>query len=95
MIIYDIHFLPYNKIELSLIKAYLIILSLSYYQNHMEIRIIVLGDFGVGKTSLLRKLKTNVFDEHIPSSVGFDFFSIRSEKNGRDVIMQFWDTAGQ
>jgi len=43
----------------------------------IEIRIIVLGDYGVGKTSLLRKLKNKVFDEHLPCSVGFDFFSIR------------------
>ena len=61
----------------------------------IEIRIIVLGDFAVGKTSLLRKLKNKVFDEHIHTSVGFDFFSMRKEKNGQDLNIQFWDTAGQ
>ena len=55
----------------------------------------MLGDLGVGKTSLLRKLKTNAFDPHLSPSLTFDYFSITYEKLGEDVIVQFWDTAGQ
>ena len=37
------------------------------------IKIIVIGDSGVGKTSLLTQICTNKFDDKIPITVAVDF----------------------
>jgi len=50
---------------------------------------IIIGDEGVGKTSISLRYTDNVFSEK-PSTIGVDFFS----KTDRNVKIKIWDTAG-
>ncbi len=61
----------------------------------MEIKIIVVGCYGVGKTSILHKLRTGSFAEGLEATLAIDYISRGLEVEGREVKVQFWDTAGQ
>lgn len=61
----------------------------------MELKLIVLGTFAVGKTSILHKFKNNQFMEHSEATIAIDYISQVFEIKDKDCKVQFWDTAGQ
>jgi len=58
-------------------------------------KIVVLGESGVGKTSLLLRYVENKFTIATKSTIGSDFLSKENTVDGRPVNLQIWDTAGQ
>ncbi|XP_066428805.1 ras-related protein Rab-42 [Eleutherodactylus coqui] len=61
-----------------------------------QFRVLLLGDSGVGKTSLLRRYTEEEFIDSTVPTVGVDFCSrIEEPEAGVKVRLQFWDTAGQ
>lgn len=67
----------------------------------MSIKVLLIGDSGVGKSSLLLSFTTGTFDADISSTIGIDFkikkVDVVDPTNGRktQVNLQLWDTAGQ
>lgn len=59
------------------------------------LKIIILGDSGVGKTSLMHQYVNHKFDSRYKATIGADFLTKDVEINGRVVTLQIWDTAGQ
>lgn len=64
------------------------------------IKVLLIGDSGVGKSSLLMSFTTGTFDEGICATIGIDFKVKRvdvldAEGSRKTVHMQLWDTAGQ
>ena len=60
-------------------------------------KLIMVGDKGVGKTSLLERFAKDedfVFSEEVPTTVGVDFRSKIIELDGETTKLQIWDTAG-
>ncbi len=58
-------------------------------------KIIVVGNSGVGKTSLIRRFVSDEFTQNKQVTLGLDFLSKVISIEGTDVIVQIWDTAGQ
>jgi len=59
-------------------------------------KLVVIGDSGVGKTALLRRLVDNRFIPEHMTTIGVDLDVItRETSNGKVVKLQIWDTAGQ
>lgn len=58
-------------------------------------KILIIGDSGVGKTSILNRFSTDTFNESFISTIGVDFKIKKINVNGTDVKLQVWDTAGQ
>ena len=58
-------------------------------------KIIVVGDMGTGKTSLIRKYVEGNFSEFYRITIGVDFASKVLEVNGKKIDVQLWDIAGQ
>uniref|UniRef100_A0A6B2LJQ9 Ras-related protein Rab-7b n=1 Tax=Arcella intermedia TaxID=1963864 RepID=A0A6B2LJQ9_9EUKA len=58
-------------------------------------KLIVLGESGVGKTSLLVRYVDNKFSINTKSTIGADFLSKPIEVEDQPVTLQIWDTAGQ
>jgi len=62
----------------------------------INLKVIVVGDFAVGKTSLCRRYATGMFSEDYKQTLGVDIFTKRVEvKDFGTVILSLWDTAGQ
>ena len=66
-----------------------------YTQYDLSFKVIVLGDAGVGKSSLTNKATKNIFDDKYTATVGFEFFTFNIKINDKIVKLQIWDTCGQ
>jgi len=58
-------------------------------------KIIIVGDSGVGKTSLLNMYVNQRFTQQYRATVGADFMAKEVMIDDRVVTLQVWDTAGQ
>jgi len=61
------------------------------------LKIIVVGDAGVGKTSLIQRFVYNTFNPEVASTVGAEFSAkeLHSQQYRRTLHLQLWDIAGQ
>lgn len=66
------------------------------FDNGVDSKIVVMGNSGVGKTSLLQRYTQNKFDsKNTTSTSGAFFVTKKVHVNGLKVRLQLWDTAGQ
>lgn len=65
------------------------------HRQRALLKIILLGDSGVGKTSLMNQYAYKKFREKHRPSLGADFASKKLQIEDRLVTLQIWDTAGQ
>jgi small GTP-binding protein len=59
------------------------------------IKIVLIGDSGVGKTNLLSRFTRDQFNPESKSTIGVEFATKTVEIDGKNVKAQIWDTAGQ
>lgn len=59
------------------------------------LKVIVLGDSGVGKTSLMNQYVHKKFSQQYKATIGADFVTKELQIDDRIVTLQIWDTAGQ
>lgn len=59
------------------------------------IKVIVLGDSGVGKTCLINRYTSGFYKDSFTATLGVDFKVQAMEKNEIKINLQIWDTAGQ
>ncbi|OAX34828.1 hypothetical protein K503DRAFT_851481 [Rhizopogon vinicolor AM-OR11-026] len=59
------------------------------------LKVIILGDSGVGKTSLMNQFVNSRFNSQYKATIGADFLTKEVTVDNRLVTMQIWDTAGQ
>lgn len=59
------------------------------------LKVIILGDSGVGKTSLMQQYVNKKFSNQYKATIGADFLTKELFLDDRRVLMQIWDTAGQ
>ena len=55
-------------------------------------KIIVIGDSGVGKTSLIKRFTKDKFSPGYLTTIGVEFESKDIQVNGEKVQLQIWDT---
>ncbi|KAJ8609542.1 hypothetical protein CTAYLR_006038 [Chrysophaeum taylorii] len=61
----------------------------------MHVKLLMLGDSGVGKTCLLLRYAYDSFSPLFLTTIGIDFKIKEVELDGLPVKLQIWDTAGQ
>lgn len=60
------------------------------------LKVIILGDSGVGKTSLMQQFVNSKFSHQYKATIGADFLTKEiTIDNNKQVTLQIWDTAGQ
>merc|ERR1711907_196636 len=59
------------------------------------LKVIILGDSGVGKTSLMNQFVNRKFSNAYKATIGADFLTKEVMLEDKLVTMQIWDTAGQ
>ena len=65
------------------------------YSAMREIKLCLLGDSGVGKSSLVLRFVSDRFDSHSTATIGASFMSKTFTVGAETFKYQIWDTAGQ
>jgi internalin A len=60
-----------------------------------DVKLIVLGNGGVGKTQICRRLMGKIFDPTVPSTHGITIERTALGSDDRDPILNIWDFGGQ
>ena len=63
--------------------------------NTLNLKFLLIGSSGVGKTSIVKRLCRNDFDDKMPCTVGIEFMTHTFQIGIHNVKLQIWDTAGQ
>lgn len=63
--------------------------------NKVLLKVVILGDGGVGKTCLISRFVRDKFDACSFHTIGVEFLNKDIEVNGSAYTLQIWDTAGQ
>ncbi|XP_026467898.1 ras-related protein Rab-9A-like [Ctenocephalides felis] len=66
----------------------------SQFKNTL-LKVVILGDGGVGKSCLMNRFVKNHFDEHSFHTIGVEFMNKEIQVDGENYTLQIWDTAGQ
>ena len=64
-------------------------------QVELAIKILIIGDSRVGKTSLLLKYVDKSFPEEHISTIGVEYKEKVESRDGFNIRLQIWDTAGE
>jgi small GTP-binding protein len=67
------------------------------FMRNFVFKILIAGDGGVGKTTLLRRYVNGIFDDSTIHTVGVDFFlkEMKFEDLNAGCTLQLWDLGGQ
>ena len=82
--------LPENLDQVKIIK-----LNDDEKQYDKSIKVILLGDTGVGKSSVINRLKNNTFNYRQQPTLTLEHYNLIIKINTFILRMQVWDTAGQ
>ena len=64
-----------------------------FYDEILE-KVLLIGNSGVGKTSILLKLVMNKFFPKIKETNGVDIFEKKYEKENIHIVLELWDISG-
>mmetsp|Transcript_38173 Transcript_38173/g.65940 ORF Transcript_38173/g.65940 Transcript_38173/m.65940 type:complete len:208 (+) Transcript_38173:102-725(+) len=65
------------------------------HRKKVLLKVIILGDSGVGKTSLMNQYVSKRFSAQYKATIGADFLTKEVMIDDKLVTIQIWDTAGQ
>ncbi|VDN01805.1 unnamed protein product [Thelazia callipaeda] len=65
-------------------------------KNHFLFKILIIGDVGTGKSSIVQRYAHNFFSRHYKATVGVDFATkTLIQSDGTTIRLQLWDISGQ
>jgi len=79
------------------VKVLLQVRVTSSFMSHRRalLKVVILGDHGVGKTCLMDRYVNNKFSLRYRPTIGADFLTKEVNVDDTHVTLQIWDTAGQ
>ncbi|KAG2302256.1 hypothetical protein Bca52824_030907 [Brassica carinata] len=97
-------FFSSRPLDLSIVNAIFLICDFSSFRStimatagnkNINAKLVLLGDVGAGKSSLVLRFVKDQFVEFQESTIGAAFFSQTLAVNDATVKFEIWDTAGQ
>ena len=70
-------------------------LTMSKKSYDSLVKLLLIGDSGVGKTSIVYRFTDDVYSDSFLTSIGIDFKVKTLDVEGKKIKLQVWDTAGQ
>eukprot|EP00037_Helgoeca_nana_P032807 m.415443 g.415443 ORF g.415443 m.415443 type:complete len:218 (+) comp29631_c0_seq1:247-900(+) len=70
-------------------------ISIPGQKKQVLLKVVLLGDSGVGKTSMMSNYVNKRFSNQYKATIGADFLTKKISIDGTVATMQIWDTAGQ
>ena len=67
----------------------------SQEKEDYKLKVVIIGDSGVGKTNLIKRFVSDTFNENSKATVGVEFLSKTYKINDHIFKIELWDTAGQ
>lgn len=65
-------------------------------KNELLFKILVIGELGTGKTSIIKRYVHQFFSQHYRATIGVDFaLKVLSWDNDTTIRLQLWDIAGK
>ena len=66
-------------------------------EDAKTIKVVILGESGVGKTSVISRFINDTFDEELVTTTGASYVSKSMKFSDKNQVLNFeiWDTAGQ
>lgn len=61
----------------------------------ISFKVVIFGNAGVGKTTLIDRYTTGVFSDKTTTTLGVDFYVKKIELKGQKISLQLWDFMGQ
>jgi Ras-related protein Rab-7A len=61
----------------------------------IKFKVCIFGDGGVGKTTLVNRYLTGIFQDSYRITIGADFYVKRIKIDGINISLQIWDFAGE
>lgn len=65
-----------------------------YEEFDYIIKSVIIGDTGVGKTAILKKISESSYIDTSSPTIGVDFFTVNTIVNKFNIKIHIWDTAG-
>ena len=69
--------------------------QVSNSNDYTNFKVIIIGDSGVGKSSILKRAVKGKFDTDYQATIGFEFLLLYYIVNDYKIKLQIWDTCGQ
>jgi small GTP-binding protein len=63
--------------------------------HDLSFKLILIGNAGVGKSSLTINAIQHTFSDNYKTTIGFEFSSLNYKMGNKIVKLQIWDTCGQ
>ena len=64
-------------------------------KDEIGIKVTLIGESSVGKTSIINRYTRNAFTQELESTLGANYSQKKIELHGKKIRMDLWDTAGQ
>lgn len=61
---------------------------------NIQLKVIILGDAGVGKTAFVKRLSTGKFISYYSPTIGAEFTSVSLQSNIGDIVFDLWEFSG-
>ena len=84
----------YNNLKLIQDLRHEVILDKTQTFHHALFKIIIIGDSGIGKSCMLKRLMEDDFRDDHDVTVGVEFGSYLIKVEDKILKLQIWDTAG-
>jgi len=65
------------------------------FTSNLQFKLPIIGDAGVGKTTLTHRYLHGLFKQSYHGTIGVDFFLKKFDIDGKKISLQIWDFAGE